>query len=43
MSLLFGIIIAFYLNQAAVRRRFRIGVEEELPAVTLADGERDER
>lgn len=43
VSLLFGIFIAFYLNQAAVRRRFRIGAEEDVPAVTLADGERDER
>jgi hypothetical protein len=43
VSLLFGVVIAFYLNQAAVRRRFRIGIEEDLPAVTLADGERDER
>ena len=43
LSLLFGVVIAFYLNQSAVRRRFRIGVKEEVPAVTLADGERRER
>lgn len=43
VSLLFGVVIAFYLNQSAVRRRFRVGLEEEVPSVTLADGERGER
>ena len=43
LSMLFGVVIAFYLNQSAVRRRFRLGIEEEMPAVTLAEGERGER
>lgn len=37
-----GVAIVFYLNQGEVRRRFFLDADPA-PAVTLADGERDER
>jgi hypothetical protein len=41
--LLLGVVIAFYLNQGDVRRRFLITAGEPEAAITLADGERGER
>ena len=41
--LLFGVVIAFYLNQGEVRRRFLIRRSRRTPAITLADGERGDR
>lgn len=41
--LLLGVVIAFYLNQGDVRRRFLVRAGEPEAAITLADGGRADR